>query len=222
MVDIGSVQGLAILFLQEGPTRGLIPAPFFILRGSSELGASAIQLLQLAVPNCELFATTSQQHHKMITKQLGVDVVFDRSSPSLINDIKAATRSSEGVDAILEAVGAGSVEKHIFDAFAPKGPKRYAQVWTGGDEIRGPAGVDPVLFQSRDSLEIPGGKIFFVALQVLLAEGRYKPPLPLHKVGEELDSLKSGLDLMRKGVSGEKLVVLYKTSHQPSLPTHMR
>ena len=46
-----------------------------------------------------------------------------------------------------------------------------------------------------------------LALQTLLEENKYTLPLPVHRVGDGLDALEKGLRLMRKGVSGEKLVV---------------
>ena len=47
-----------------------------------------------------------------------------------------------------------------------------------------------------------------LALQELLKAGKYKLPLPVRQVGSGIDGLEEGLQLMREGVSGEKLVVL--------------
>jgi hypothetical protein len=52
-----------------------------------------------------------------------------------------------------------------------------------------------------------GVKSVMVALQILLKEEKYKLPLPVHRLGVGFDALEKGLELMRKGVSGEKLVV---------------
>jgi threonine dehydrogenase-like Zn-dependent dehydrogenase len=122
-------------------------------------------------------------------------------------DVKSATPGSRGVDAIIDTVGAGSTQRHIFEAFDTNGPKRYAQVWTGDEEIEVPSGVDSVMFRGRDMTKLQGGKNIMLTLQTLLEEGKYKLPLPVHKVGNGLDALGKGLELMRKGVSGEKLVV---------------
>jgi NADPH:quinone reductase-like Zn-dependent oxidoreductase len=207
MVGLGSGLGLPLPFLKEGPTTGLKPSSLLVLGGSSALGASAIQLLRLAIPGCKIMVTASLKHHEFITQTLGAHMALDRSSPSLVADIKAATSSSRGVDAILDTVGAGKTERHIFDTFNPEGPKKYAQVWTGDDEIEVPKGIDSVLFRSRDFLQLPGGKNLFHALQSLLNKGHYNAPLPVRMVGSGLDALEFGLVAMRKGVSGEKLVV---------------
>jgi len=203
---LGSGLKTALPFLKDGPTTGFNPSSVLILGGSSALGAATIQLLHLAVPDCKILTTSSPKHHAHLTA-LGVYKAFDRNSSTLIADIKSATPGSKGVDGIIDAVGAGATERHVFDAFAPEGPKKYAQVWTGADEIEVPSGVDSTLFRSRDVVKLQGGGNVTLALQTLLEEGKYKLPLPARKVGEGLDGLEKALDLVRKGVSGEKLVV---------------
>jgi len=133
---------------------------------------------------------------------------LDRNSTSLIADVKLASPGSRGVDAIIDTVGAGSTERHIFETFDPQGPKRYAQVWTGDDEIGVPSGVNSVMFRGRDLSQMPGGKNVMLALQTLLVEDKYKLPLPVKIVGIGFDGIEKGMELMRKGVSGEKLVVI--------------
>lgn len=175
-----------------------------ILGGSSALGAAAIQLLRMVSPDCAVLTTSSPKHHSHL-KALGATHTLDRSSSTLVEDIKAA--SSRGVDAIFDAVGVGATDQHIFDTLDSQGPKRYAQVWTGDDEIIAPAGIDSVLFRGRDVPKLQGGRNIMLALQTLMEQGKYKPPVPVHKVGDGLDVLEEALNLMRKGVSGEKLVV---------------
>jgi hypothetical protein len=63
------------------------------------------------------------------------------------------------------------------------------------------------MFRGRELSQLQGGKNIMLALQTLLEEDKYKLPLPVHKVGDGFDTLEKGLELMRKGVSGEKLVV---------------
>ncbi|KAI0128000.1 putative alcohol dehydrogenase, partial [Xylariales sp. AK1849] len=194
-------------FLEDGPRAGFEPSSVLILGGSSALGASTIQLLRLAVPDCLILTTSSPKHHGHITEALRADAAFDRNSPSLINDVKSASPGSRGVDAIIDTVGAGATQSQIFEAFDEDGPKRYAQVWTGDDEISVPSGVHSVMFRGADSPRLQGGNNIMLALQTLLKEDRYKLPLPVHKVGDGVDALEKGLDLMRNGISGEKLVV---------------
>lgn len=194
-------------FLRDGPTTGFQPSSVLVLGGSSAVGAATIQLLRLALPDCTILATSSTKHHSYITNSLGAHGTIDRGSTSLPMDVKTQTPASRGVDAIIDAVGAAAMSKHVFDAFDPDGPKRYAQVWTGDEEIVGTSGVESIMFRGRDFPHLPGNKNIMQSLQRLLDEGKYKLPLPVHKVGDGFDALERGLELMRQGVSGEKLVV---------------
>lgn len=193
-------------FLKDGPATGFKPASVLILGGSSGVGGATIQLLRLAVPDCTILATSSPKHHDHITT-LGADKAIDRHSASLVMDVKSATPDSRGVDAIIDAVGAGSAQRHVFESFDPNGPKRYAQIWTGAEEIRVPSGVDSVMFRVSELGQLQGGRNAMRALQTLLEDDKYRLPFPAHKVGNGLDGLARGLELMRNGVSGEKLVV---------------
>jgi len=199
--------GTPLPFLKDGPTTGIVPSSVLILGGSSALGAATIRLLRIAVPDCMILATSSPKHHRYILDVLGAQEAFDRNSAALVMDIKSASPRGQGVDAIIDTVGAGATENHIFEAFDSSGPKRYAQVWTGDEEIEAPSGVDSVMFRARDASQLQGGGNIMLALETLLKEGKYKLPLPVHKVGRGFDGLQKGLELMRRGVSGEKLVV---------------
>lgn len=206
-MSLGIGLKISLPFLKDGPTTDFIPSSVLILGGSSALGAAIIQLLRLALPHCKILVTSSPKNHSHLTNTLGANGAFDRNSTSLIREVKSASPGSRGVDAIIDAVGAGSTQRHIFEAFDPNGPKRYAQVWTGDEEIEAPSGVDSVMFRGRDMSRLRGAKNIMLSLQALLEENKYKLPLPVHKVGDGFDALEKGLDLMRKGVSGEKLVV---------------
>jgi NADPH:quinone reductase-like Zn-dependent oxidoreductase len=194
-------------FLEGGPTSGLQPSSVLILGGSSAVGAATIQLLRLAVPNCRIIATSSPRHHDHIKNYLGVDEVIDRHSSSLPQDAKQATAGCQGVDAILDVVGAGRTQRDIFEALNPSGTKIYAQVWTGDDQIDAPDGVNSIMFRGRDLPQLPGSQNIVRALAQLLEEEKYKLPLPVHHVGHGLSALDKALELTRQGVSGEKLVV---------------
>ena len=206
MVGLGAGLGVPLAFLQGGKTDGFKPSSVLVLGGSSALGAAAVQLLKMAVPECKVCTTASVKHHEWL-RGLGVDAVVDRRSETVAEDVRKASPEGKGVDAIFDAVGAGVTERHVFETFDEEGPKRYAQVWTGDDEVEVPRDVNSVLFRSRDFMQIQSGKNIMLALQTLLDKGKYKLPLPVRGVGEGLAGLEKGLDLMRRGVSGEKLVV---------------
>ncbi|KAG9251015.1 chaperonin 10-like protein [Emericellopsis atlantica] len=192
-------------FLHHGPTGILRSGSVLVLGGSSALGAASIQLLKLSLPECRILTTVSPRH-KPLVEGLGVDAVINRSSTTIAQDVKSATEG-RGVDAILDAVGAGASQRDIFDAFNLNGPRRYAQVWTGDEEIGVPDGVNSITFRSRDVGTLQGGHSIMSALERLLEEGRYKLPLPVRVVGKGLEGIEAGIELIGKGVSGEKLVV---------------
>jgi NADPH:quinone reductase-like Zn-dependent oxidoreductase len=206
VVGLGIALKISLPFLKDGPTTDFKPSSVLVLGASSALGAATIQLLRLAVPDCKVLVTASPKHHKHIAT-LGATGVFDRNSASLISEVRSATSGSRGVDAIIDTVGAGATERNIFEAFDPSGPKRYAQVWTGDDEIEVPSGVNSIMWRSRQLSELQGSENIILALQTLLEEGKYKLPIPVQNVGQGFEALQRRLDLMRKGVSGEKLVV---------------
>ncbi|KAK3312039.1 putative alcohol dehydrogenase [Apodospora peruviana] len=207
LLSLGIGIKMPIPFIKDGPTFGLKPSSVLVLGGSSAVGASAIQLLRLALPTCLILATSSPTHHGHLVDTLGVDAAFDRSSSSLVSDVRQATPCSRGVDAIIDVVGAGRTQKDIFDAFDSASAKRYAQVWTGDAETEVPDGVESTLFRVRDLPQLSGARDVLWALERLLEEGKYKLPLPVRIVGRGFQGLEKGLELMRHGVSGEKLVV---------------
>ncbi|KAJ5180960.1 hypothetical protein N7492_004170 [Penicillium capsulatum] len=174
--------------------------------GSSAVGAATIQLLRRALPGCKILTTSSPKHHAHLRNTLGADTALDRGSTTLARDVRSATPGCRGVDAIVDTVGAGAAQQDIFQALNPRGPQRYAQVWTGAAEIEAPPEVDSVLFRGRDLPQLPGHENIMFTLQSLLEEQKYQLPLPVRHVGHGLTALQRGLELMRDGVSGEKLV----------------
>lgn len=207
MVGLGVGLETPLPFLPGGSQNGYLPSSVLVLGGSSALGAATIQLLRLAVPECKILTTSSPKHHKHLTNTLSANAAFDRNSTSLVEEVKSASPSTRGVEAIFDAVGAGSIQRGVFESFDPDGPKSYAQVWTGDDEVEVPAGVNSILFRGRDLPKLQGHQNIMRALQTLLEQGTYKLPLPVFNMGNGLDGLEKGLDAMRKGVSGKKLVV---------------
>src|SRR2546429_3452255 len=95
-------QGLNIPlpYLEGGKESGFQPSSILVCGGGSSVGAMAVQLLRLALPQAQILATASKRHHQTV-QTLGADQVFDQSSPSIVEDLKKASSSGKGVDAIL-------------------------------------------------------------------------------------------------------------------------
>ncbi|KAH7025670.1 chaperonin 10-like protein [Microdochium trichocladiopsis] len=208
---VGLVKGLGLRppFLPSQDTTSSPIKSVLVLGGSSAVGAAAIQLLRLSLPpEATILATSSPRHHRHLEEYLGASKAVDRSSKSLVQDVQQLTPDGHGVDAIVDAVGAGAGSDGIFDVLRTDGLQRYAQVWTGDEEVSVLSRVDSVLFRSRDLPSIDGHEEVLRALEKLLEEGKYKLPLPVKVVdGRGLAAFESGLGLVRNGVSGEKVVV---------------
>ena len=199
-------QGLNIPlpYLEGGKEEGFKPSSILVCGGSSSVGAMAVQLLRLALPKAQILATASKQHHHTV-KSLGADQVFDHSSPSLVEELKKASSSGEGVDAILDAVNGVAVNPSLFEVLT--GPKAFAEVVTGRNVEKAPDGVKHSPVFGATVYGQPGGSNLFAALERLLAEGKLKLPTAVKVVGHGLESLSGGLEELRAGVSGTKLVV---------------
>ena len=199
-------QGLNIPlpYLEGGREAGFQPSSILVCGGSSSVGAMAVQLLRLALPQAQIFATASKQHHRTI-ENLGADQVFDHSSPSLVEELKKASSSGEGVDAILDAVNGVAVNPSLFEVLT--GPKAFAEVLTGRNVQEAPDGIKHAPVIGAAVYGQQGGSNLLAALERLLADGTLKLPTAVKVVGRGLDSISGGLQELRAGVSGTKLVV---------------
>ncbi|KAK0645804.1 chaperonin 10-like protein [Cercophora newfieldiana] len=202
-----SLGGLALALANPPP-----PPPLnsiLVVGGSSGVGASAIQLLRHALPGATIISTNSPSHNKRLAA-LGASVCVDRNQPmaKVLAAVKAASPAQRGVDAILDAVGAAGEDTQLFGTLNAEGPKLYTNVFTG-KEIAAPEGVEAtkvfahMMFVTPD----PEGASAMVRLADLVDEGKYKLPLEIEVVGTGLDEIGAGLEKLKKGVSGAKLVV---------------
>ena len=107
---------------------------------------------------------------------------------------------------IIDVVASGASQTDIYNALNADGPKEVGEVSTGV-QIQVPQGVKRTVVDARQIFETQGGKNAMTALARLLAERRYKLPTRVQKVGNRFEAISKGLDLLRGGVSGTKLVV---------------
>lgn len=192
-------------FLSSPP--GAQPRSILVLGGSSGVGAAAIQILRLALPSsATILATSSPQHHAQICS-LGATKPFDQKSPSLIADIKAASPGGKGVDMIVDAVAGGAARPDIYATLRDDGPKEVGEVSTGAS-IEVPEGVSRTVAFGRQILKSEGGEGAMKALGKLVEEGSYKVPVRVEVVGRGLEAIAGGLEKLRSGTSGTKLVVV--------------
>lgn len=172
--------------------------------GSSAVGSNAIQLAKAA--GFEVFSTASTRNFEYL-RDLGASKTFDYSSETVIEDI-VKELDQTNCAGIFQAAGpvepslqiAGKVKGDIFVAAANLVPE---------DAV--PQGVRAKMVWSTTLLtdnEI-GPAIFENFLPKALAQRKYKvAPEPLVVGTKGLEGVQEGFDILKKGVSARKVVVV--------------
>ena len=107
---------------------------------------------------------------------------------------------------IVDAVAGGASQTNVYDTLSIDGPKEVGEVFTG-TQIQVPEGVKRTIVFGRQVFDSPGGMNAMTALAGLLSEGRYKQPNRVQRVGDGFEAMGKGLEVLKGGVSGTKLVV---------------
>ncbi|KAI9725301.1 MAG: hypothetical protein M1828_003316 [Chrysothrix sp. TS-e1954] len=210
---ISSIQGIyGILGISIGlpgeSTSDFKPSSILVTGGSSAFGAASLQLLRNALPDTTILTTSSAKHWSL-NKRNGASESFDQKSAQLVDDIRAATPGGKGVQAILDPVNGLAVNNALFNVFDSDGPKALAEVVTGFnlDKANIPEGVNHKIVLGSMAFTNQGGSNIMPFLETIIAEGKYKLPIATKVVGEGLESIGNGLEELKAGVSGTKLVV---------------
>lgn len=122
-----------------------------------------------------------------------------------MQQIKDATPHGAGVEAVVDAVGAAALDDTVLQTLT--GPKLFAELVTGKNAKDIPTDIKHSLVFGRKVMSTPGASGLFAALGELLQSGKYKPPLPVSVAGQDLQAVEAGLETLKSGVSGTKLVV---------------
>jgi len=172
--------------------------------GSSAVGSNAIQLAKAA--GLEV-VTTCSAHNFDYVKSLGADKVFDHHSPSVTDDVAAELDNGTcagiymAAGKVAEACQVSHKSKQklfvassnpVMPGDAPEGVEAKMTFGTGGVEM------------FKETLPITFGGFLTEAL----AKGVYKVAPPPEVVPTKgLEGIQVALDVLKKGVSGKKLVV---------------
>ncbi|MCJ1381389.1 hypothetical protein MMC17_004499 [Xylographa soralifera] len=172
--------------------------------GSSAVGSNAIQLAKAA--GLEV-VTTCSAHNFDYVKSLGADKVFDHHSPSVTDDVAAELDKGTcagiymAAGKVAEACEVSHKSKQklfvassnpVMPEDAPEGVEAKMTFGTGGVEM------------FKETLPITFGGFLTEAL----AKGVYKVAPPPEVVPTKgLEGIQVALDILKKGVSGKKLVV---------------
>lgn len=107
---------------------------------------------------------------------------------------------------IIDAVAGGAYQADIYNTLNEDGPGEVGEVFMGA--------ISPISNKVKrtvvDGLQVfdlAGGKNAMSALAQLLAEGKYKLPSRIQRVGTGFEAIAQGLELVKKGPVETKLVV---------------
>lgn len=175
--------------------------------GSSSVGLSAIQLAVAA--GYEVFATASPRNFDLL-RSFGVSEVFDYNieAKELAKKVIAAFKGKTIAGAFLTA-GDGSVVVPIFaEIFAHVEGNKFLTTAVMVQEDDVPKGFKHAnIFGLSLKDDEVGDAIFKDFLPQALQQGKYKAVPQAEIVGDGLESLQKGIDILRGGVSAKKLVV---------------
>ncbi|CEL03762.1 hypothetical protein ASPCAL04906 [Aspergillus calidoustus] len=170
--------------------------------GASSVGSNAVQLAVAA--GYEVYATASPKNFEYV-KRLGATEVFDYNSPAVVDDIVTALAGKTLAGAI-DCIGPPATTPTVDAVLRAEGVKFVSTVkprYTAPEGVT----VKSIFGTSLKDNEV-GKAIYEDFLPKALEAGSFVPaPEPL-VAGRGLESLQGAVDLMGKGVSARKIVVL--------------
>ena len=171
--------------------------------GASSVGSNAIQLTRAA--GYEVVTTCSPKNFDKVIS-LGAVRVFDYASASVVEDIVSFLKDKDFVGAF-DAVGGEGAVKSLEVVRQVDGVKIVATAPPGFPET--PEGVKIVKVFAPSIMGNGIAKAVYEGfLDAALASGSYVPaPEPLI-AGKGLESVQDAIDLLAKGISAQKIVVL--------------
>lgn len=186
-------------------------AAVLVWGGASNVGAMAIQLARLL--GLTVFATASEHHHDHL-RSLGASVVIDYHSSTVVDDLLAAAKDSgKQIVYAIEAIS----QPHTLESAS----RVLAQSTGESNTIKKLAHLTPwpQNFDRPDGIKIQQVEsAYYFSKRDDLAEWLYNDTLASwlqaqtivpgkHRVIHGLEGIQGGLDEIKKGLSGEKLVV---------------
>ncbi|KAL8784765.1 MAG: hypothetical protein Q9195_008901 [Heterodermia aff. obscurata] len=187
---------------KAGPRQGML-----VWGGAGSVGSAAVQTAALL--GFKVYATASAKHHAYLSS-LGAKRVFDYRDEDVVERIVTAVREDQVALYLgYDAVGALGPCQEVLKRLNGDGTRLVTAVPLRDDSPR-VEGVDTVFVAA------PAGEaermefsrfVFGEWLKEKLASGAYRPSPGVRVVEGGLEGLNRGLDELRGGVSGVKLVV---------------
>jgi len=170
--------------------------------GASSVGSNAIQLAIAA--GYEIIATASPKNFQYV-KNLGPAQVFDYNSPSVVSELVEVFKDKTTAG-VFDAIG-GAAWGPALEFAQKSGSKTVATVLSGFTDP--PEGLEIKKVYAPSILSDGIAKaVFEDFLPKALKSGNYvAAPEPI-VAGKGLESIQIGVDLLRKGVSAKKVVVV--------------
>lgn len=158
----------------------------------------------------KVYAVASQKHREHL-KKLGASEVFDYKERDVVEKIVKAVRM-DGVSLTTgyDAVGQLPLSMEVLKHLKGNGVSRIASAMPLSDNSPKVDGVVAKFVEPPEGDEARKEHfhfVFSVWLKEKLAKGEFVPNSKVNVVGKGLDFIDEGLDELKKGVSGEKLVI---------------
>ncbi|KAJ5084946.1 Polyketide synthase enoylreductase [Penicillium alfredii] len=189
-----------------------------IYGGSSTLGLLAIQMVKICGHRV---VTTCSPHNFELVRSYGADLVFDYSSPTCAEDIRAATKNA--LRYVLDPFGEAKTLRlcqaavgrtggwycaleQYQENFCSRKTVKHELVMGGAISGRGVELPEPYGIPPRPEIGV-WARPWYRTIQRLIDEGRLKP-CPREILSGGFEGILKGLEVLRNGkVSGKKLIV---------------
>ena len=206
-VDLGIPQALAQGNAVQKPSSALL-----VWGAASSVGASAVQLARSM--GLTVFATASPQHHRWL-KELGAAEVFDYHDSDVVAKLtEAAKARGTSIDLAFDPISEGATFDQVPATVAAAGAKgkkgKVATVlyWPEGKEKPEDVQVELTVAMRHGTDQEELGRWFFNEwLEKAMKDGTVVPAPKIEIVDGGVEAAQEVFDMLKKGVSGRKLVV---------------
>ncbi|PYH78043.1 putative quinone oxidoreductase [Aspergillus uvarum CBS 121591] len=170
--------------------------------GSSSVGSSAIQLA--VASGLEVVATASEANHDLV-RSLGASQVFDHRNPNVIDQIASILQPG---DYVVDCIGSPDTQAKCGELLGRTGGGTLPVMLWPQAEL--PQNVRAVFVNGLDpgmvNLDV-GNAVWRIFIPEALAVGKFQAKPDPRIVPGGLEKVQEGIDILRHGVSAQKVVI---------------